>query len=82
MTGAAADFKSAAKLDPELADEKKSAPGESPAVETVSLLDGKLKIDIPADFSRDPDDPKSQRRWPSSRAKTEPGDQCCAALMD
>ena len=61
VTGAAADFKSAAKLDPELADEKKSAPGESPAVETVSLLDGKLKIDIPADFSRDPDDPKEPK---------------------
>jgi tetratricopeptide (TPR) repeat protein len=59
--GAAADFKSAEKLDPELADEKKSAPRESPAVETVSLLDGKLKIDIPADFSRDPDDPKDPK---------------------
>ena len=61
VTGAAADFKSAEKLDPELADEKKSAPGESPAVETVSLLDGKLKIDIPADFSRDPDDPERSK---------------------
>ena len=60
-TGADADFKMAGKLDPELADEKKSAPRESPAVETVSLLDGKLKIDIPADFSRDPDDPKEPK---------------------
>jgi tetratricopeptide (TPR) repeat protein len=59
--GADADFKSAEKLDPGLADEKKSAPRESPAVETVSLLDGKLKIDIPADFSRDPDDPKDPK---------------------
>ena len=59
--GAAADFKSAEKLDPKLADEKKSAPRESPAVETVNLLDGKLKIDIPADFSRDPDDPKDPK---------------------
>ena len=61
VTGAAADFKRAEKLDPELADEKKSVPRESPAVETVSLLDGKLKIDIPADFSRDPDDPKDPK---------------------
>jgi tetratricopeptide (TPR) repeat protein len=59
--GAAADFKSAEKLDPELADEKKSAPRESPAVEIVTLLDGKLRIDIPADFSRDPDDPKDPK---------------------
>jgi hypothetical protein len=28
---------------------------------TVSLLDGKLKLDIPADFSRDPDDPKEPK---------------------
>ena len=59
--GADADFKAAEKLDPELADERKSAPRESPAVETVRLLDGKLKIDIPADFSRDPDDPKDPK---------------------
>ncbi len=28
---------------------------------TVSLLDGKLKLDIPSDFSRDADDPKSPK---------------------
>ena len=28
---------------------------------TVSLLDGKLKLDIPPDFSRDPDDPKEPK---------------------
>jgi hypothetical protein len=28
---------------------------------TVSLLDGKLKLDIPSDFSRDPDDPKDPK---------------------
>ena len=28
---------------------------------TVSLLDGKLKLDIPSDFSRDPDDPKEPK---------------------
>ena len=61
VAGAAADFKSAEKLDPELAEEKKSVPRESPAVETISLLGGKLKIDIPADFSRDPDDPKDPK---------------------
>ena len=27
----------------------------------MSLLDGKLKIDLPADFSRDPDDPKDPK---------------------
>jgi hypothetical protein len=30
-------------------------------VTTVSLLDGKLKIDIPSDFSRDTDDPKDPK---------------------
>src|SRR5438093_866580 len=28
---------------------------------TASLLDGKLKLDIPSDFSRDPDDPKEPK---------------------
>ncbi|MEP7014292.1 MAG: hypothetical protein ABI925_02525 [Verrucomicrobiota bacterium] len=43
------------------------SPSASPAVEKsetakgVSLLDGKLKIDIPPDFVRDPDDPKDPK---------------------
>ena len=63
-TGAAADFKAAEKLDPELAseesttDSKNSRPSDAT---TVSLLDGKLKIDLPADFSRDLDDPKDPK---------------------
>jgi tetratricopeptide (TPR) repeat protein len=62
--GAAADFKHAAKLDPELASEESAAnsKGNHPSeVTAVSLLDGKLKIDIPHDFSREPDDPKEPK---------------------
>src|SRR4030095_4210001 len=51
-TGADADFKSADKST--LDDSKGKAV-------TVSLLDGKLKIDMPSDFSRDPDDPKEPK---------------------
>ena len=67
--GAAADFKRAQKLDPGLVSEG-SAPdshsnratgnGEATGT-TVSLLDGKLKLDIQPDFSRDADDPKSPK---------------------
>jgi tetratricopeptide (TPR) repeat protein len=67
--GAAADFKRARQLDPQLVSEE-SAPdlssnrgaanGGAPGT-TVSLLDGKLKLAIPADFSRDPDDPKDPK---------------------
>jgi len=63
-TGAEADFKAAEKLDPELAGEKSDAESKNnhpSGVTTVSLLDGKLKLDIPSDFSRDPDDPKNQK---------------------
>jgi len=68
--GAEADFKHAQKLDPELvsdesaADSKKNngaAPNSAAAGTTVSLLDGKLRLDIPPDFSRDPDDPKEPK---------------------
>jgi len=63
-TGAEADFKTAAKLEPELAGEE-PAPGsknKGPSeMTTVSLLEGKLKIGIPSDFSRDPDDPKDPK---------------------
>ena len=68
-SGAAADFKHAQELDPELASEESGADSSSnPAAAnsgaagtTVSLLDGKLKIDIPSDFSRDADDPKNPK---------------------
>ena len=63
-TGAEADFKMAAKLDPELASDKSPADSKnngSLGATTVSLLDGKLKLDIPSDFSRDPDDPKEPK---------------------
>jgi len=62
--GAKADFKTAEKLDPELASEESAADSKdkSPSgTTTASLLDGKLKIDLPADFSRDPDDPKDPK---------------------
>jgi tetratricopeptide (TPR) repeat protein len=67
--GAAADFKTAQKLDPGLVSEA-AAPESSSnrgtenrqaTATTVSLLDGKLKLDIPPDFSRDADDPKSPK---------------------
>ena len=63
-TGAQADFKAAQKLDPELAGEESPADSKdspSSGATTVSLLDGKLKLDIPSDFSRDPDDPKEPK---------------------
>src|SRR5215208_4650789 len=56
-------------LDPDLVSEE-SAPGSSSnhttanaeATETtVTLLDGKLKLDISPDFSRDADDPKTPK---------------------
>lgn len=68
-SGAAADFKRAKKLDPELVSEESAsdsssnrgdANGEATGT-TVGLLDGKLKLDIPSDFSRDPDDPKDPK---------------------
>jgi len=63
-TGAAADFKTAEKLDPELVSEESATDSKDnrpSGATTVSLLDGKLKIDLPADFSRDPDDPKDPK---------------------
>jgi tetratricopeptide (TPR) repeat protein len=66
--GAAGDFKTAAKLDPELASEESAGDSSSnragnsgAAGATVTLLDAKLRIDIPSDFSRDPDDPKNPK---------------------
>jgi len=60
--GADADYKKARELDPELvskgpdADSKSAAPGQE-----VSLLDGKLTLDLPPDFSRDPANPKEPK---------------------
>ena len=67
--GAAADFKRAQKLDPELvgegppADSSSDRGGANGAATgtTVNLLDGKLKLDIPPEFSRDPDDPQKPK---------------------
>jgi hypothetical protein len=67
--GAAADFKRARQLDPELVNEesvpesgnKGDTASNKTAGTTVSLLDGKLKLEIPPDFSRDPADPKSPK---------------------
>jgi tetratricopeptide (TPR) repeat protein len=62
--GAKADFKTAEKLDPELAGDESTTDSKSnpsSGVTTVSLLDGMLKLDIPSDFSRDPDDAKDPK---------------------
>jgi tetratricopeptide (TPR) repeat protein len=63
-TGAEADFKAAEKLDPELASKRSATDSKDnrPSGATiVSLLDGKLKLDMPSDFSRDTDDPKDPK---------------------
>jgi tetratricopeptide (TPR) repeat protein len=62
--GAEADFKTAEKLDPELASQEPPANSKgnaSSGATTVSLLDGKLKFEIPSDFSGDRDDPKDPK---------------------
>ncbi|HEV3098477.1 MAG TPA: tetratricopeptide repeat protein [Candidatus Udaeobacter sp.] len=69
VAGAAADFKHARELDPELVSKEsagdlsgnRAAEKGRGAGTTVSLLDGKLNIDIPPDFSRDPDNPKEPK---------------------
>ena len=68
-TGAEADYKKAQELDPELVSEGPASDSSSDRVSanggskgtTVSLLDGKLKLDLPPGFSRDPDDPKKPK---------------------
>jgi len=63
-TGAKADFETAGKLDPELTSDESATDSKSnpsSGVTTVSLLDGKLKLDLPSDFSRDPDDAKDPK---------------------
>ncbi|HEU0273548.1 MAG TPA: tetratricopeptide repeat protein [Candidatus Udaeobacter sp.] len=62
--GATSDFKTAGKLDPELASEQPATDSkDSPraGATTISLLGGKLKLELPSDFSRDPDDPKDPK---------------------
>ena len=62
--GSEADFKMAVKLDPELATDESAADSKrngASGATTVSLLDGKLKLELPPDFSRDPDDPKKPK---------------------
>ena len=67
--GAAADLKRAQKLDPKLVSEGSAADSSSKGGAangegtgtTVSLLEGKLKLDVPSDFSRDADDPKTPK---------------------
>jgi len=63
-TGAETDFKTAKKLDPELASEESTGDSKNnrpSGATTVSLLEGKLKLDLPSDFSRDAGDPKSPK---------------------
>lgn len=78
--GAKEDLKRAGELDPGLmskdsaVDSKNNGP---PAATTVSLLDGKLKIDIPPDFSRDSDDPKD----PKTLAKFSGPDSAWGAVL-
>ena len=67
--GAEADFKRARQLDPKLASEASASGPSSGAATpdgvaratTVTMLDGKLKLDIPPDFSRDANDPKKPK---------------------
>jgi tetratricopeptide (TPR) repeat protein len=66
--GAEGDFKRARELDPELSEESvadSSSTGgfanQATAGTAASLLDGKLKLDIPPDFSRDAGDPKDPK---------------------
>ena len=67
--GASADFKRAQELDPKLVSEGSPADSSSNSGgangegtgTTVSLVDGKLKLNVPSDFSRDADDPKNPK---------------------
>jgi tetratricopeptide (TPR) repeat protein len=79
-TGAESDFKSAQKLDPELASErsaKYSKDSPPSAATTVSLLDTKLKLELPSDFSRDADDAKE----PKTLAKFSGPDSAWGAVL-
>src|SRR6266542_2339414 len=54
-----------------------SSPHEPAAAATVSLLAGKLEVDVPADFSRDPEDPKD----PKTLAKFSGPDSASGAVL-
>ena len=64
--GANEDLKRAGELDPELVRKESGSDSSSNRAAasngtTVSLLDGKLKLDIPSDFSQDTDDSKDPK---------------------
>ena len=74
------DLKRAGELDPGLMSKDSAVDSKnngSSAVTTVSLLDGKLKIDLPPDFSRDPNDPKD----PKTLAKFSGPDSAWGAVL-
>ncbi|HEY5992424.1 MAG TPA: tetratricopeptide repeat protein, partial [Candidatus Udaeobacter sp.] len=78
--GATEDLKRAGELDPGLMSKDSAVNSKnngSSAATTVSLLDGKLKIDLPPDFSRDPDDPKD----PKTLAKFSGPDSAWGAVL-
>jgi tetratricopeptide (TPR) repeat protein len=78
--GATEDLKRAGELDPGLMSKDSAVDSKnngSSAATTVSLLDGKLKIDLPPDFSRDPDDPKD----PKTLAKFSGPDSAWGAVL-
>jgi len=59
--GASADFRAAEKIDPELAREESDSHSKNNSpldVTTQTLLGGKLKLELPGDFSRDAERPK------------------------
>ena len=87
-SGAKADFKRARELDPELSEESVAdssgnggSENKGEAGATVSLLDGKLKLVIPSDFSRDANDPKNPKTWLNFQVRMERGEKSCAEHM-
>jgi tetratricopeptide (TPR) repeat protein len=86
LAGAKEDLKRAGELDPELVGKESRAADKSPSPAaqappaggtTVALLDDKLKLDLPPDFSRDPDDPKD----PKTLAKFSGPDSAWGAVL-
>jgi hypothetical protein len=69
---------STAKESPSLpAASTQSSPHQPAAAATVSLLDGKLEVNVSADFSRDPEDPKD----PKTLAKFSGPDSAWGAVL-
>jgi tetratricopeptide (TPR) repeat protein len=86
LAGAKEDLKRAGELDPELVGKESRAADKSPSPATqappaggttVTLLDDKLKLNLPPDFSRDPDDPKD----PKTLAKFSGPDSAWGAVL-